>query len=87
MWPAGIVAGFGENDWDPLTATTSIVTAVPDIRDGVLEFEVGVLGLEALPELPQPQTPRLRTATVRAAEYVRTTISFFFNDSPVWDRR
>jgi len=27
--PAGMVEGFGENDWDPLTATTLIVTAVP----------------------------------------------------------
>jgi hypothetical protein len=46
--PAGIVAGFGENDWDPLTATTLMVTAVPGIGDGVL-------GLEVLPELPQPK--------------------------------
>jgi len=28
--------GFSENDWDPLTATTSMVSAVPDTGDGVL---------------------------------------------------
>src|SRR5712691_3059573 len=66
--PAGMVEGFGENDWDPLTATTLIVTAVPGTGDGV--------GLEVLPELLQPQTPRLRTATASAAEYLSTTNSF-----------
>ena len=71
-----MVEGFGENDWDPLTATTLMVTAVPGSGDGVL-------GLEVLPELPQPQILRLRTATARAAENIRTTLSLSFNDSSV----
>src|SRR5882672_11082287 len=74
VWPTGIVAGFGENDWDPLTATTSIMTTDPDAGDGVL-------GLEELPELLQPQAPRLRTAAASPTEYFRTTISFSFCDS------
>jgi len=39
IWPAGMVAGFGENDWDPLTATTSMMTAVPGEGDGAPGLE------------------------------------------------
>jgi len=35
IWPAGSVAGFGENDWAPLMPTTSIVTTLGGAGVGV----------------------------------------------------
>jgi hypothetical protein len=61
IWPAGMVAGFGENDCDPLTATTLMVTAVPGIV-------AGLLGPEGEPAVPHPPIVRLRTAAARPGE-------------------
>jgi hypothetical protein len=38
IWPVGSVAGFGENDCAPLTATTLIVTTPAVLGVGVVGF-------------------------------------------------
>jgi hypothetical protein len=73
-WPAGRVAGLGENDCAPLIATTLIVTTPLDV------VGPGAAGLVVLPlEEPLPLQPHMPSPNVRtlAVANFRMTLSPF----------
>jgi hypothetical protein len=67
------VAGFGENDCDPLIATTLMVTTFPSDGEGPAGFALLLLFA------PQPPTPRPSAPTANIATQV-FMISFRFNE-------
>src|SRR5580704_5085892 len=61
IWPAGRLAGFGENDSAPFTPTTLTVT-MPD----VLGTGVEAVGFPVLYAVPPPQPHRLKPQAITA---------------------
>src|ERR1700730_15467456 len=88
IWPAGRLAGFGENDRAPLTPTTLTVTT-PDVLGGGVDATGFPLPYPVAP--PQPHRLKPNAITAPAVTNARIAVSFrrrlFCPSALVWPAR